>query len=85
MGKLIAKAWADDAFKAKLLADPAAVLKAEGVGVPSGMTVKVIENTDTIFNLVLPPRPAELSDADLDAVAAGGGPIQICSLICGNL
>jgi len=29
-GKVVAKAWADDGFKAKLLADPKTVLKENG-------------------------------------------------------
>jgi Nitrile hydratase, alpha chain len=71
-GKIIAKAWRDPAFKAELIANPAAVLKAEGVDVPAGMTVTVVENTDRQFHLVLPPVPSdELSDEALDAVAGG--------------
>jgi hypothetical protein len=37
------------------------------------MTVTVVENTDKLFHLVLPPVPSdELSDEALDAVAGGG-------------
>ena len=72
VGKVIAKAWADEGFKARLLADPAAVLAAEGLQTPAGVTLKVLENTAGVFNLVLPARPAELSDSDLDQVAGGG-------------
>ena len=71
VGKVIAKAWADEGFKARLLADPAAVLAAEGLQTPAGVTLKVLENTAGVFNLVLPVRPAELSDSDLDQVAGG--------------
>ena len=71
VGKVIAKAWADEAFKARLLADPAAVLAAEGVQTPPGVELKVVENTAGVFNLVLPVRPTELSDSDLDQVAGG--------------
>jgi hypothetical protein len=47
-------------------------LKAEGIDVPAGMTVTVVENTDKQFHLVLPPVPTdELSDEALDAVAGG--------------
>ena len=72
LGEIIAKAWRDPAFKAELIANPAAALKAEGIYVPAGMTVTVVENTDKQFHLVLPPVPTdELSDEALDAVAGG--------------
>ena len=71
-GKIIAKAWRDPAFKAELIANPAAALKDEGIDVPAGMAVTVLENTDKQFHLVLPPKPTgELSDEALDAVAGG--------------
>ena len=70
-GKIIARAWADPAFKAKLIADPSAVLTAEGGTLPAGVSVKVVENTDTTFHFVLPAKPADLSDADLDDVSGG--------------
>ncbi|TWB15511.1 putative ribosomally synthesized peptide [Nitrospirillum amazonense] len=69
-GKIIAKAWTDAAFKARLLADPAAVLKAEGIDVPSGVRLSIVENTASSYTLVLPPKPVDMSDADLDQ--AGG-------------
>ena len=80
LGKLIAKTWADDGFKASLLADPAGVLTAEGLQVPAGVSVKVVENTDTIFNLVLPPKPTDLSDTDMDAISAGGASYLTCAV-----
>ena len=74
IGKIIAKAWHDPAFKAALIANPAAALKAEGIDVPAGMAVTVVENTDKHFHLVLPPVPSdELSDEALDGVAGGAG------------
>jgi hypothetical protein len=70
--KVIAKAWRDPAFKAELIANPAAALKAEGLDVPAGMMVSVVENTDKQFHLVLPPVPSdELSDESLKAVSGG--------------
>ncbi len=71
-GKIIARAWRDPAFKAKLLADPHGTLKEAGVAVPAGVKVTVVENTDTHHHLVPPPKPTgELSDAELDKVAGG--------------
>lgn len=72
LAKLIAKAWADARFKAKLMADPASVLRAEGVAIPEGMTIDVFENTDERIHLVIPKKPDELSDEALDVAAAGG-------------
>jgi hypothetical protein len=73
MQQVIAKAWMDDSFKQMLLADPAAALKQEGITVPDGVMIKAVENTDKVFHLVLPPKPAdgELMDEQLDAVAGG--------------
>jgi Nitrile hydratase, alpha chain len=70
--KLIAKAWANEAFKKGLLADPAAVLQEHGLTVPPGVQVKVVQNTDQVLYLMLPPAPSgELAEEDLEAIAAG--------------
>ena len=73
-GKVIAKAWRDPAFRAKLLADPQGTLRQAGVSIPAGMTVQVVENTGTHFHFVLPARPSEaLTDEALDKAAGGVG------------
>ena len=60
-------------FTAALNANPAAALKAEGIDVPDGVAVTVVENTDKHFHLVLPPTPTdELSAEALDAVVGAG-------------
>ena len=41
--RIVAKAWADDGFKAQCLADPTAVAAAEGIAVPAGMKIVVRE------------------------------------------
>jgi hypothetical protein len=69
--QLIARTWADDSFKQKLLADPAAILATEGLPVPAGITMKVMENTDKVCYLVIPAKPTDLSESDLESVAAG--------------
>ncbi|GAB1394983.1 hypothetical protein MASR1M60_31470 [Rhodocyclaceae bacterium] len=79
MQQLIAKCWADEAFKQKLLADPAATLKAAGIAVPEGGTVRVVENTAQEVTLVIPARPTELSDDELAGASGGRG----CFMSCG--
>jgi hypothetical protein len=71
MSQLIAKCWADEGYKQRLLADPASTLKAGGVEVPRGLSVKAVENTDTVVHLVIPAKPTDLSDDELDKVSAG--------------
>ncbi len=85
--QVVARAWSDPALKARLLADPAAVLKAEGLSVPPGVTVKVTENTEKVLNLVLPlkPTPAELSEEELVGATKGNCGVSNCDCrgICG--
>jgi len=70
--RIIAKAWADDDFKARLLADPAAVAAAEGIAVPAGVKIVVHENKPGELHVVLPAKPdAALSDEVLEGVTGG--------------
>ncbi|MBI5524047.1 MAG: NHLP leader peptide family natural product precursor [Desulfarculus sp.] len=62
--KVVAKAWADEAFKTKLIKDPAAVLKAEGIELPQGAQIKVVEDAAALRHLVLPAMPAEAASLD---------------------
>jgi hypothetical protein len=71
ISQIIAKAWADDGFKRKLLKDPAATLTAAGVALPAGRTIKAVENDDKVFHIVIPSKPSELSEDELDRVAGG--------------
>ena len=74
--RIISKCWEDDAFKERLLDDPATTLAAEGVQIPEGITVNVVVDTDDVRTLVIPlPPTTELGDVELDAItaAAWGG------------
>ena len=64
LASVMGKAASDPAFRAELLSSPAATL---GL---SGSNVKVVENTENARYLVLPSRPADLSDADLQTAIA---------------
>lgn len=72
--QLIAKAWSDPAFKARLVTDPKAVLRAEGFDIPDGLEIRVLENTENLRHLVLPALPGELTDEQLERVAGAESP-----------
>lgn len=79
LAKIIARAWADDSFKKKLLSDPNAALKEAGVDVPAGVEFKVHEDVPgKVHHIILPQKPGsgELSEEDL-ASAAGGGSTSV--------
>jgi len=72
MGKIIAKALKDESFKKQLIADPAGTLKAEGIEIPEGISVKVVADSESVRHMVLPAvGRGELSEADLSHMAAG--------------
>ena len=78
MGQVIVRAWTDEAFKKRLLEDGTAVLKEEGVSVPEAMTVKVVENSETLYHLIIPPKKShELTDDQRNAVSGGCGQIDL--------
>ncbi len=76
--KVVAKAWADASFKAKLMDDPHSALEEAGYAIPQGVSVKVVENTTDTVHLILPAAPSagELSEDALDKVAAGASCID---------
>ena len=72
--QLFAACWKDEALKARLMADPKAVLKEHGLDVPDGIDVKVVENADDCVHITLPAPPAgdmDLSDDELSNAAGG--------------
>ena len=74
--RIVAKAWADELFKKRLLDDPAAVMREEGLPVRDGVTVSVVEDTPRQAWLVLPRQPetepAVTEDTGRVAGQAGG-------------
>lgn len=86
-GRLLAKAWLDDAFKDELLRDPKSALRNNGIDVPDGVEVKVAEvssnevssladlplATPDRFVLALPSKPSSafMSDEELGRVVGG--------------
>ena len=86
-GQIVGRAWADDAFKQRLLADPAAVLHEYDVALPAGRRVEVLEapewvpeSTPEVLYLVLPARPSDedLAEEELCSVGEAVG-VNRCS------
>ena len=57
--KIVAKAWADEDYKQRLKTDPAATFAEEGIPVPEGLSINVVEATEKQVWMVLPPKPEE--------------------------
>lgn len=51
--RVVARAWTDPAFKVRLLADGSAAVAELGYTGPEGDTVRVVENTDAVHNMVV--------------------------------
>ena len=70
--KITAKAWSDLAFRERLLKNPKAVLKEQGIEFQEEIDCKITENTDKIVYLNLPKKPEEhLSETELRDIAGG--------------
>lgn len=85
-GDIIDRSLTDAAFKEQLLADPRTVLSTEGLDLAEGVEVIALENTDKVFNLVIPmaPTEGELSDAQLEDVAGGFGLLVAMSILAAS-
>ena len=71
--KIVAKAWADEDYKQRLLADPTSVMKEEGLEVPEGVKFKCVEATKSKTWLVLPPKPDGRVEEGEERLAAFNG------------
>jgi hypothetical protein len=79
-GQIVGRAWADDEFKQRLLAETTAVLEEYDLAPPAGVRVELLqdaewvpESTDDVLYLAMPARPSdeELSEDELCSI---GGP-----------
>ncbi len=57
--KIVAKGCEAADGKRRLLADPASVLRAEGMNLPEGLDVRIVEATEKQAWFILPPQTAE--------------------------
>ena len=56
--QIVAKAWANEVYKQRLLRDPKGTLRSEGVNLPDDVDVKVLEDTPKLVHFVVPVKPA---------------------------
>lgn len=75
--KVVVKAWTDDAFRARLMADPEATLKAEGFDLPENMDVAVLEGS-TKWVFPLPPKPEAALGGNAEEAALGYSSSTCC-------
>jgi hypothetical protein len=87
MSKLIAKTWLNDDLYKRFLNDPAAILREAGLMIEEFVDVKVIQNLtggpvlqmagaeggNTIYEIPLPVKPAELKDEQISTWVEGTG------------
>ncbi|WP_219836826.1 NHLP leader peptide family RiPP precursor [Paenibacillus sp. R14(2021)] len=63
--QIIEKAWSDESFKAKLLADPKGALnEAFGLILPDDVEIIVVEESESKVALVIPQNPGDASKSD---------------------
>jgi hypothetical protein len=88
----VARAWDDEPFRRLLLAEPEDVLREEGIDVPPGVAVRVVEGDETregegAAYLRLPARPAAEDLIEDDLSFEGGSAYKhsrshSCSCFC---
>jgi Nitrile hydratase, alpha chain len=93
--RIVARAWADDTFKDRLLSDPKAVLFEQGFETRRDVCVSLaetaeMESTDEVLYLALPPKPIDLSEEELLPIGVawcgcgGCGRCGRCGCGCGG-
>jgi hypothetical protein len=65
----IVKAWRDEAYRERLIGDPAGVLREAGLTLPAGCRVTVFENSATVWHVAVPVLE-DLAANEKDALVA---------------
>lgn len=77
MKRIVVKAWSDEAFLARLQANPREVLAEEGIDVPADVAVNLHFDSDESINLVVPTRPGQIEFSQEDIVRLAAARMQV--------
>ena len=61
---IVARYFGNPEFRGKVDADPARVLREEGLDIPEGVEVKILFNSASLLHLVLPAPAGEVDATD---------------------
>lgn len=61
-GSMVARAWRDAAFRARLVADPKSVLVENGLAIPERMSIRIVEDTPEVRHISLTRWTSEPSE-----------------------
>jgi len=68
----VSRLLSDSNLRSRMLAEPARVLEEQGISVPSGAELRVVEDSADVCHVILPPSPnTTLADSSMEAVAGG--------------
>jgi nitrile hydratase alpha subunit len=83
-GLIVARAWADDEFRARLLSNAAGVMREHGLEVPPDAEIRVVVDSPDVRHFVLPASPTgDLSEEELSPVAGADSFSWLCGR-CGR-
>ncbi|WP_219851697.1 nitrile hydratase subunit alpha [Methylibium rhizosphaerae] len=84
MAAIVLKCWQDPGFKAALLADPKAVLQAEGIQVNPGVEYVFVADEMPRLHFIIPSPPVAqtLTRSEMLEVARAGTQLILPSIIC---
>ena len=72
---VIARAWADESLKVRLLSNPKSVLAEYGIEFPSAVDVQVHEDTSSLMNYVVPQVDELPAGVDLEEIEPVAGKV----------
>jgi hypothetical protein len=78
LGQIIARAWSDQIFRSRLLANPSEAVKECNIELPEGTNLRVHANSGSELHIVIPVPPNELELSGTKCIEDDGG----CWLPC---